>query len=131
MKELGITKGEWIGVDYAGHYSIQVAPFYGARDLLDEDKTNEAEANMQLCCDAGNTAQKCGLLPSELLQQRDELREALVEMIWQFGYRGTYEGRENLHSGGLSALESAFDALGISDPITILDFEAAIKNTDG
>ena len=77
MKELGITKGEWIGVDYAGHYSIQVAPFYGARDLLDEDKTNEAEANMQLCCDAGNTAQKCGLLPSELLQQRDELKEAL------------------------------------------------------
>ena len=77
MKELGITKGEWIGVDYAGHYSIQVAPFYGARDLLDEDKTNEAEANMQICCDAGNTAQKCGLLPSELLQQRDELKEAL------------------------------------------------------
>ena len=68
---------------------------------------------------------------NKVIQQRDELREALVEMIWQFGYRGTYEGRGNLHSGGLSALESAFDALGISDPITILDFEAAIKNTDG
>jgi hypothetical protein len=79
MKELGITKGGWVGVDYAGHYSIQVAPFYGARDLLDKDETNEAEANMQLCCDAGNTAQKCGLLPSELLQQRDELKEALAE----------------------------------------------------
>ena len=71
MKDLGITKGEWVGVDYAGHYSLQVAPFYGARDLLDEDKTNDAEANMKLCCDAGNTAQKCGLLPSELLRQRD------------------------------------------------------------
>ena len=81
MKELGITKGGWVGVDYAGHYSIQVAPFYGARDLLDKDETNEAEANMQLCCDAGNTAQKCGLLPSELLQQRDELREALGSAI--------------------------------------------------
>ena len=80
MKDLGITKGEWVGVDYAGHYSLQVAPFYGARDLLDEDKTNDAEANMKLCCDAGNTAQKCGLLPSELLKQRDELKEALKEM---------------------------------------------------
>ena len=68
---------------------------------------------------------------SELLRQRDELREALADMVSQFAYRGTYEGRENLHTGGLSALESAFDALGISDPITVLDFEAAIKNTEG
>lgn len=83
MKDLGITKGEWVGVDYAGHYSLQVAPFYGARDLLDEDKTNEAEANMKLCCDAGNTAQKCGLLPSELLKQRDELRLALLD-LWSW-----------------------------------------------
>lgn len=80
MKELGITKGEWVGVDYAGHYSLQIAPFYGARDLLDEDKTNEAEKNMMLCCDAGNTAQKCGLLPSELLRQRDELRERCKQL---------------------------------------------------
>jgi len=69
-------------------------------------------------------------VPSELLRQRDELREALIDMVWQFAYRGTYEGRENLHTGGLSALESAFDALGLSDPITVLDFEAAIKNTE-
>ena len=67
---------------------------------------------------------------SELLRQRDELREALADMVSQFAYRGTYEGRENLHTGGLSALESAFDALGLSDPITVLDFEAAIKNTE-
>jgi len=32
---------------------------------------------------------------------------------------------------GLSALEDAFDALGLSDPITVEDFEAAIKNTEG
>ena len=67
----------------------------------------------------------------ELLRQRDELGEALIDMVNQFAYRGTYEGRENLHTGGLSALESAFDALGLSDPITVLDFEAAIKNTEG
>mgnify|MGYP000883424698 CR=1 FL=1 len=85
MKDLKITKGEWVGVEYAGHYSLQVAPFYGARDLLDEDKTNEAEANMKLCCDAGNTAQKCGLLPSELLKQRDELLEALKKLVHLHG----------------------------------------------
>jgi hypothetical protein len=67
----------------------------------------------------------------ELLRQRDELKEALISMMWQFAYRGTYEGRENLHTGGLSAPESAFDALGLSDPITVEDFEAAIKNTEG
>ena len=67
----------------------------------------------------------------EAVRQRDKLREALADMVWQFAYRGTYEGRENLHTGGLSALESAFDALGLSDPITVLDFEAAIKNTEG
>ena len=68
---------------------------------------------------------------NKVIQQRDELKEALAEMIWQFGYRSTYEGRESLHTGGLSALESAFGALGLSDPIALLDFEAAIKNTDG
>lgn len=26
MKDLKITKGEWVGVDYAGHYSLQVSP---------------------------------------------------------------------------------------------------------
>ena len=67
----------------------------------------------------------------DAVRQRDELREALADMVSQFAYRGTYEGRENLHTGGLSALESAFDALGLSDPITVLDFEAAIKNTEG
>jgi hypothetical protein len=58
---------------------------------------------------------------SELLRQRDELREALADMVSQFAYRGTYEGRENLHTGGLSALEDAFVALGLSDPITVYE----------
>ena len=83
-----------------------------------------------LIVDAGNTAQKCGLLPSELLQQRDELKDSLVDMVNQFAYRGTYEGRENMHPGGLSALEDAFAALGLSDPITLIDFYAAIKKTE-
>ena len=66
----------------------------------------------------------------EAVQQRDELKEALVDMVNQFAYRSTYEGRENMHTGGLSALEDAFAALGLSDPITLIDFYAAIKSTE-
>ena len=133
MKELGITKGEWQYEIYAGYFAIQNSAGYEASDLLNADSVGsfEAEHNAELICDAGNTAQSCGLLPSELLRQRDELKEALKDMVNQFAYRGTYEGRENLHTGGLSALEGAFSALGVSDPITVEDFEGAIKNTDG
>jgi hypothetical protein len=66
----------------------------------------------------------------ELLQQRDELKEALISMMWQFAYYGTKNNVAVMHTGGLSALEDAFVALGLSDPITVADFEAAIKNTE-
>ena len=80
MKELGITKGLWVAIEYAGRYDLQLAPFYEEPSILDEENVGtEAYSNAFLCADAGNTAQKCGLLPSELLQQRDELREALAE----------------------------------------------------
>jgi hypothetical protein len=67
----------------------------------------------------------------EAVRQRDELREALIDMVWQFAYEGTKNGKGVMYTGGLSALEGAFSALGLSDPITVEDFEAAIKNTDG
>lgn len=63
-------------------------------------------------------------------EKYDELKDSLVDMVNQFAYRGTYEGRENMHTGGLSALEDAFATLGLSDPITLIDFYAAIKNTE-
>ena len=74
---------------------------------------------------------KCGLLPSELLRQRDELREALINMVQQYSYQGHKDGKNVWHTGGLSALEEAFSALGLSDPISFSDFEAAIKKTEG
>lgn len=37
--------------------------------------------NAKLIADAGNTIQSCGLLPSELLKQRDELRDFLRIII--------------------------------------------------
>ena len=134
MKDLGITKGESVypkaqPVARNGFYILTDTAFIGevGGGYLEIE---QYKALAELFADAGNTAQKCGLLPSELLRQRDELKEALIDMMWQFAYRGTYEGRENLHTGGLSALEDAFSALGISDPITVIDFEAAIKSTE-
>ena len=132
MKDLGITKGEWQhnkhsrGNVEANGRSIAGCMGYST-NMGNGDHIDENYANAELVIDAGNTAQKCGLLPSELLKQRDELKEALVSMVEQFAYRGTFEGRENLHTGGLSALEDAFDALGLPDPVALLDFDKAIK----
>lgn len=43
--------------------------------------SEESKANAELFADAGNTIQSCGLLPSELLKQRDELRDFLRIII--------------------------------------------------
>ena len=138
MKELGIKEGKWIarandyGVDVIEEQSGFGIIWFGTEsELRDCEYPIElAEAHAILCADAGNTAQKCGLLPSELLQQRDELKEALIDMMWQFAYYGTKNNVAVMHTGGLSALEDAFVALGLSDPIKVADFEAAIKNTE-
>ncbi len=46
----------------------------------------------------------------------DEDREALDDMVHQFAYR-TVKGRSPcISTGGLSALEGAFDLLGLNDP---------------
>lgn len=77
-----------------------------------------------------NTLAKAEAKNLELLQQRDELKEALISLMWQFAYYGTKNNVAVMHTGGLSALEDAFSALGLSDPITVENFEAAIKNTE-
>ena len=83
MKELGITKGETFAlrnqpVQRNGFYietdSAYIGEVGGGYLSLDQYK-----AIGELLIDGANTAQKCGLLPSELLRQRDELREALAE----------------------------------------------------
>ena len=81
MKDLGITKGEWTPENYAGYILIQIGEGYNKPNILDMEEVGEEQvrANMNLIIDAGNTAQKCGLLPSELLRQRDELKEELAE----------------------------------------------------
>ena len=84
MKELGITKGEWeISPDNNWECCILMGDqedHYINLENRDIDGWDEMQANAELIVDAGNTAQACGLLPSELLKQRDELREALIEL---------------------------------------------------
>ena len=83
MKELGITKGETFAlrnqpVQSNGFYietdSAYIGEVGGGYLTLDQYK-----AIGELLIDGANTAQKCGMLPSELLRQRDELKEALAE----------------------------------------------------
>jgi len=127
MKELGITKGEYKIRKSGQELFIDTPTMEICRSWSNSPKYRK---HFELFCDAGNTAQKCGLLPSELLRQRDELREALAAMVDQFAYRIKSSEAETLHTMGLSALEDAFDALRIPDPISQENFDAAIKNTE-
>lgn len=54
----------------------------------------------------------------------EPLREALEDMVCQFAYKGTRDGKLILHTGGLSALEEAFDALDWDDPHYVSDENA-------
>lgn len=48
----------------------------------------------------------------------EDLRGALEDMVWQFGYKFNGKGRTaaSISTGGLSALEWAFDVLDWDDP---------------
>lgn len=99
------TKGNWLfnktsytilpnGEETSQSYTISTNTDFNqksianirAKSVNDPDGLNhflysneECVANAELICDAGNTFQKCHLLPSQLLQQRDELMEALKQ----------------------------------------------------
>ena len=85
MKELGITRGETFAlrnqpVERNGFYietdSAYIGEVGGGYLSLDQYK-----AIGELLINGANTAQKCGLLPSELLRQRDELREKYSKLL--------------------------------------------------
>lgn len=114
MKELGITKGETFvlrnqPVQSNGFYietdSAYIGEVGGGYLTLDQYK-----AIGELLIDGANTAQKCGLLPSELLQQRDELREALINVM--------------------VVVKDCYPLLFDNEKPIIKQAEAAIKNTE-
>jgi hypothetical protein len=49
-------------------------------------------------------------------EKKRAIKEALIDMVWQFANEASIEGKVYLTAGGLSALEEAFDALGWHDP---------------
>jgi len=67
---------------------------------------NEVRANVKLIVDAGNTANKCELLPSELLEQRDELLEACESAIKAFKELGLNEN-QSCYKLALKAIKNA------------------------
>jgi hypothetical protein len=56
------------------------------------------------------------VLKAEKKAKKKEAKEALESMIWQFAYRGIRNKKPVLYTGGLSALEEAFEALGWTNP---------------
>ena len=58
-------------------------------------------------------------------------KEALEDMVWQFAYKGTKNDKSIMSTGGLSALEYAFEALGWDDPIYFEDMDGVICDVDG
>jgi len=84
--KLNITKGDWKirktslsnGAAISGVYASQNA---GDTELFDSYNNDEIEGNSQLMCDAGNTYQSAYILPSELLQQRNELIDVCQRLL--------------------------------------------------
>jgi hypothetical protein len=52
MGRYKFTEGPWHVINYGGFHAIQSEPFYGDTDLLDEDKTENAQANARLAAAA-------------------------------------------------------------------------------
>jgi hypothetical protein len=44
------------------------------------------------------------------------MKEVLERMVMQFGYQGIINGKPVISTGGMSALEEAFEVLGWDDP---------------
>jgi len=61
----------------------------------------------------------------------NKYKDALEEMVCQFAHRGVKDGKSVLHTGGLSALETAFTALGWSDPKNLEDRDGDTCDVEG
>lgn len=110
MSKLNITKGEvWVKnsrVQEQKTFSIGCGGWEICTTYTDFE---EDKANAELIADAFNTANKCDMLPSELLAQRDELLEMLSKALNIYG-RG-YKPKENVEDTIGSNLYKDIDKL--------------------
>jgi len=81
MKDLKITKGEWI-LEKSSNFSNRTNVYAnGKKHTAIEDYTRtEQEANAQLITEAGNVANETGLMPRELLDERDTYKAILNDI---------------------------------------------------
>jgi hypothetical protein len=87
MNKLKITTGLWI-IEPDNNWECAVNIGEEGKECThfinltnnDIEGWEEMHANAMLIADAGNTYQQCGLLPSELLKQRDKMIEVLNEL---------------------------------------------------
>ena len=101
--KLPITRGRWIvkksesknafnvvGTAMGGTYKIARCPYLVVpnNEVINEREQKEANANATLMADAGTTYNKCGLLPSDMLTQNEELIKGIENaekvMKWMF-----------------------------------------------
>jgi len=94
-----ITKGEW---KYEGGDNNSIDIVLPDETTISIDRQSRytgeyviervnMESNAQLISDAGTTANKCGKLPSELLEMNNELLADLTDIIWLMERGATYE----------------------------------------
>lgn len=90
MKKLGIPQGKWEALEYS-LVGIKRDPIdhKTVAHTFSHKNRDECKAISVLIADAGNTAQKCGLYPSELLKQRDELLECVDLVLGSFSLERT------------------------------------------
>jgi hypothetical protein len=58
-----------------------------------------------------------------MTEREAELRDALEDMLYQFAYKGVHNKTAVLSTGGLSALEDAFEVMGWDDPHPVPEIE--------
>lgn len=77
MKELGITKGEWKINKTSENLHDVYCPEFSNWFIVENIKPNDAK----LIADAGTTANKTNLLPSELLERYNEAIEVIESYL--------------------------------------------------
>lgn len=79
--KLKITQGEWKYVNRLGNSHVLTDRKNVAAISKSISDQSEERANAILISDAGNTYQKCGMLPSELLDERNRYKEAIDKIF--------------------------------------------------
>ena len=98
MKDLKFTKGEWWdtlnlnkerGVRNKGGFIcfLPKPTYYGGQAERYKKEMEEYEANAKLIAEAGNIANETGLMPRELLDERDTYKAILNDIMDAWTYR--------------------------------------------